>query len=311
MKCAPDRVFVFRQTCLRAAVCFTVAVVSSISLLAFPYTASAASAAVPSLSQVSGLPPVSDSSLIKILDVRREEICREESLSSATCVPIEDFFADRGRLANFSGLYWLLGTVGLTGAETVYLVGEDERRKQVMAALLFVAGQERIAVVQEPLASLGKRQLNGHQRGKPQQRAKTRVSVYTASPRTERIVLKQELLATLSKPEAPVLVDGRSESEYWGRRIRAARGGHLPGAIWLSSFDDIGQLNSDSNNATPVLYGQDAVESLALLALAELSGFAAGIYLAGWVEWAADMQLPVDAEVFPSSTRALPKRSEP
>ena len=127
-------------------------------------------------------------------------------------------------MANVSGMLWLLGSAGLTGEEHLLVIGDRPEEKELMAGLLYLAGQRRISVL-EP-SSQAWAGATGLEPGRI--RSKTRETVYTAPMRDDRVVLRGELVRVIDSGKPPPLMDGRSESEYWGQRVRGMRGGHLP-----------------------------------------------------------------------------------
>lgn len=121
-----------------------------------------------------------------VVDARPLSECGRGSVIEARCLPAEDFFAPNGRLANFRDVLWMLGTVGLDGSESVAVLGDDGNAKDVVAAILFLAGQRSVtAVVARP-----------DEAGSPgRQRGMTREKVYEAAMRDDRIVLPHETRA--------------------------------------------------------------------------------------------------------------------
>lgn len=234
-----------------------------------------------------------------IVDVRPSSMCDEASLPGAHCLPVRDVLGPHKRLANIGGLLWLLGTVGLKGQEHVLVIGEQANHRDFMAGLLYLAGQKKVSVLDTPLSL-----LNG-QRDKWEPgvaRSKTREAVFQAPMRSDAIVLRSELLRMIRSDKTPVLLDGRREVEYWGGMVRAARGGHIPGAqhaalaSWTTSVGEPPVYLANAQH--PVLYGHDAYEGLALLARVIAKRGKARLYLEGWVGWALDGALPVDVVTY-------------
>lgn len=227
------------------------------------------------------------------LDTRVESECKKNSLANAVCVPPEHLIGDHNRLANFSGLFWLLGTAGLDGSEHVVIVGDKSTKRDFMAGWLYVAGQSRITVVDQPVSPL-LTQSNSNQPG--QSRSTTRTLVYGGQSRTQLLILKPELLELINSVDTPTLLDGRTESEYWGQTVIATRGGHIPGAMHLT---DASAFNADSEKSM-LAYARDSVSGLAYLARLKAANINAKLYLGGWAEWAADGTLPIDAAAYPT-----------
>lgn len=234
-----------------------------------------------------------------IVDVRPEAACRDGTLPRARCLPVTELVGPLRRLANLSGMLWMLGSAGLTGDEHVLVVGERTEQKELMAGLLYLAGQRQISVLVPPVT--GSAGTAGLHPGQP--RSRTREVVYTAPVRDHRIILRDELRRLIEAEDAPPLMDGRSESEYWGQRVRGLRGGHLPGAELLPA-DAV--ANGGKEGGIPafdeahrwIVYGHDAAEGLVYLSRLVAQGIEPVLYLEGWTGWASDGALPVDSLTF-------------
>ena len=233
-----------------------------------------------------------------IVDVRPLELCKAGTLAGVRCIPVEDLMAPNRRLANMSGLLWLLGSAGLSGDEHVLVVGDDSNRRDFVAGVLYLAGQTRISVLNARVTGA---EADQKKPGIP--RNKIREQVYRTPMRSERVVLRGELTAMLNRERAPILLDGRSENEYWGARVRGARGGHLPGAQHLPS---VGLQSGHSSSidfsreaGDPIVYGHDTFDGLVYLARLVASGIEVRLYLEGWAGWASDGSLPMDSASYP------------
>ena len=105
------------------------------------------------------------------------------------------------------------------------------------------------------------------------------------------------------------MCDVRTAEEYIGSDVRAARGGHIPGAVnvaWDDCLGPDGRFLPDDRLAavlapfldglgTPVTYCQGGIRaSLTWFALHELLGRPARMYAGSWEEWAQDPALPVE-----------------
>ena len=230
-----------------------------------------------------------------ILDVRPREVCEAASLPGARCLPVEDLLGPHHRLANISGLLWLLGTAGLTGTEPVLVAGTPARDRDFLAGLLYIAGQASVQVLTRPIAKAGLALQPGEARGN------TREAVYLASMRGDALVLRTDVLQTVRSQSPALLLDARTEGEYWGKTIRAARGGHIPGAqpVSLKAIGSRPETAPTHSHAgagdAPIVYGHDALEGLAAFARLRAAGYEARVYIEGWADWAADGALPADA----------------
>ncbi|MFZ3040788.1 MAG: rhodanese-like domain-containing protein [Thiobacillus sp.] len=233
------------------------------------------------------------------VDTRPLDACKLRSAAGAVCLPADGFLGPQRRLPAERDLLWLLGTAGLAGDETVLVVGQDVVARDFVAGLLYIAGQRRVRVLTEPM---GKLLESGIETGPGRERSFVRERVYQAAMRDGIVVLRDELRAM--RP-APVLLDGRTEAEYWGEVARSSRSGHLPGAASVPGLALRTGLAAPAARpllpeGEPVAYGHDAYEGLAYLTLLTAGyGVPARLYLPGWAEWAADGALPVDAAGYP------------
>lgn len=238
----------------------------------------------------------------KIVDVRDVSECRKSTLQSATCLSVEDLMASRQRLANFSGLLWKLGTIGLTGSEHVLVVGNSVARKDTFAGILHLAGQRKISILDVSISDLTESKT-AWSFSKGTTAPSTRTQVWQIPMRSDRIVLHNEMVQIVFADNSLIL-DGRSDAEYWGQVVKAHRGGHIPGAD-SSSYTHWIESPGSNNSGTPadvikteqtiIVYAADTYSSIGYYTRAIAAGLTAHIYLDGWVRWAAQSDLPVDA----------------
>ncbi len=251
---------------------------------------------------------------VVVVDARPIEDCRRHTFAGARCLPADEFLGPHKRLPSARDMLWLLGTAGLKGDETVLVAGQDATARDFIAGVLYVAGQRQVWVLAEPISRALE---SGLAAGRGRERGMTRETVFEAPMRDKLLVLRDELRAM--RP-LPVLLDGRTEAEYWGERARAARGGHLPGAVSLSALQLRAALNAAVKSkpvlpgGRPIAYAHDAWEGLAYLTLLRAGhGLPARLYAEGWAEWAADGALPADAVAYPEhdGTQRVENRSAP
>ncbi|MBT3361957.1 MAG: hypothetical protein HN403_20225, partial [Rhodospirillales bacterium] len=237
-----------------------------------------------------------------VLDTRRGEACEKQSLAGARCLSAQAFLGPHERLAGFANIAWVLGSAGLSGAESVLVVGDVPQQRDFVAGLLYLMGQSQVSVLTRGMKT------TGASSGPGQGRAMVRTAVWQAQARSNTLVFKNELRDMLASQPAPVLLDGRSEKAYWGETVAAARGGHLPGADHLPADSlraDIARgraLGPAAKDA--VVYGRHAVDGIAFMTLIVAgTGTPVRAYPGGWAEWASDGGLPADAETFPIPVR--------
>ncbi len=177
-----------------------------------------------------------------IIDVRPDAQCQRQSLKNAICIPQEHITTPVARLANVSGLLWLLGTAGLDGSEHVVVVGDKAVRRDFIAGVLHLAGQVQVYILNTSVNSL---MDSGQPTAVGRSRSNVRLKVFKSRMRSDKILLRNELMPLLGSMQAPTILDGRTEAEYWGHLILGTRGGHLPGAVHspISSWKEISPPN--------------------------------------------------------------------
>ncbi|PHS79491.1 MAG: hypothetical protein COB59_01460 [Rhodospirillaceae bacterium] len=240
-----------------------------------------------------------------VIDTRILEKCEGASLPNARCLPAASFLGPHGRLANFRDILWLLGTVGLDGHERVLVIGNNRTEKDFVAGLLYLAGQAKVEVLTKmPPPSA----LTDGGTG----RSITREKIFQAPMRDQLLILRDELATLLKAGEPLALLDGRSEDEYWGERVRSIRGGHLPGASQLP----INSLRRDlkTNTATlpstpdPIAYAHNARQGIAYFTLLHAgAGVNARVFPGGWAAWAVSGNLPADNASYPDARSSTVK----
>ncbi|MEG3617698.1 hypothetical protein V5T82_04450 [Magnetovibrio sp. PR-2] len=112
-----------------------------------------------SLSQAHGSEDVNvvfnltDDNMKNVLDIRDMDACSTGSLPRARCLPLDHFRDPAGNTINFHALRWLLGTVGLSGEESLLVIGSTGDEAFFVGALLHQAGQNRVQVFAHPFRS--------------------------------------------------------------------------------------------------------------------------------------------------------------
>jgi len=235
----------------------------------------------------------------QIIDVRPLAVCRQATLPGARCLPVSDAVGPQRKPANISGLLWLFGSAGLDGSGHLLLVGERLQQQELMAALLYLAGQQQISILRTPLSQLA---ASGRLMRPGRPRSNSREQVYQAPMRDAQLLLRSELQRRLAAGDELLLLDGRSEAEYWGQRIRGLRGGHIPGAqlVSMTALDD--ELPPLLPSVIPgvglVVYGHDALQGLVYLARLVERGLTPQLFIGGWASWSADGGLPADSVTY-------------
>ncbi len=135
-----------------------------------------------------------------------------------------------------------------------------------------------------------------------------RPATFTARPREGVIATKDEVLAAVRSGD-PWLLDVRRDSEFTGEESRAARGGHIPGAVnilWKEALHDdwtlrdAAELEEFYTNAgfgpetRTITYCQLGVRAaFTHLVLTALGHDDVRTYDGSWEEWGNDPRLPI------------------
>lgn len=135
-------------------------------------------------------------------------------------------------------------------------------------------------------------------------------TVFSPQPQPDRLASYHEVLAGIGRPGTR-MVDARSRLEYLGQDVQAARGGAIPGAVWidyLQNLDEQGAFKPAS--ALDALYRASGVRrddeiitycqggyrgAHAYLALRLLGYPRVRNYIGAWKEWGDRLDLPIDA----------------
>ena len=155
----------------------------------------------------------------RVIDVRDQGACEKASLPSARCLPAADLFERDGLPVDFHTLRWLLGTIGLTGNESVIVAGTDPANAAAVGALLFLAGQRAVAVLKQPLTVPANAE-GGSARGL------TRETVFTAP-------MRDRLLVAAPEKTAGSVIDSGAPRERL-RRFARATGAAQPARLRLT-----------------------------------------------------------------------------
>jgi len=132
---------------------------------------------------------------------------------------------------------------------------------------------------------------------------------FKTAERRELLATAEDVLHSLNK-KTICIVDTRSDDEYMGRNIRAARGGAVPGAVhleWTNNLDSKGKYKPaaelrqmySSLGVTPdkeiITYCQGGYRAAhSYLALRLLGHPRVRVYLGSWREWGDNLDLPVE-----------------
>lgn len=136
-----------------------------------------------------------------------------------------------------------------------------------------------------------------------------RRKIFEPRPDPEKIATAEYIMKNLSDPEV-VLLDVRTREEYTGDKIRAKRGGHIPGAVnieWKKSMNDDQTFKSPevlhemfsekgvTKNKEIITYCQLAVRASHTYFTLRMLGYPrVRVYNGSWGEWGNDPNFPVE-----------------
>jgi thiosulfate/3-mercaptopyruvate sulfurtransferase len=133
--------------------------------------------------------------------------------------------------------------------------------------------------------------------------------IFESHPDSDKIATAEYVLKSISNPKV-VLLDVRSQEEYSGEKIRAKRGGHIPGAVnieWKKSMNEDQTFKSSQElneifskkgvtiDKEIITYCQLAVRASHTYFTLKMLGYPkVKVYNGSWGEWGNDPNLPIE-----------------
>ena len=251
---------------------------------------------------------------IVILDARQPALYLLGHIEGAHSVPREEFLSTRGGVKSLvpttTDFEALMDRFGITPETTVVTYAEaDNPYSARLAWTLRFHGHDKVLVLD-----------GGYEKWTAENRATAILPTSAPTPSQYRVAAPGKaraevdyVLTRLGNPGV-VIWDTRTAEEYDGRKVRADRGGHIPGATHLNwtelqhEVDGVKVLRPESEirellagyGITP---GQEIIahcqtgirSSYATLVLQALGYGNVSNYDGSWIEWANNKELPIVA----------------
>jgi thiosulfate/3-mercaptopyruvate sulfurtransferase len=264
-----------------------------------------------------------------ILDVRSTGEFDTGHIAGAVNVPPADMTAivDRNNnmapsAADFTAVLQAAGVNG--GASLVIVDGGNLRWASRMFWTLEYFGHTDVSVLHGGLAA-----WSGEGRPLSAEATNPPAGDFEARAESDRLAGMGDVLDRLDDPDAMIL-DTRSPAEFAGEDVRAARGGHIPGAVnvdWILASNDTAAPTLKPAEELRALYeGAGVTPDRAMILIYCQSGMRAShtylvlrllgyenlrLYDASWAEWGNDAEVPIESGAGAASESVADPASKP